>query len=107
VPIADQRSSGTWTKPRIKVDQALTAACAAAGGLVDSVLPTGRSVRVGQSATAFNTTINTTSGTATSCGLSATAATQISAAFDYQITNPATNQVIWHAQHPGQYCGWR
>ncbi len=99
-PIADQRSSGIWTKPRLQLDQAVAAACAAAGGLVNSILPTSRSVRVGSFATAFNTTINAGATGGTSCGLQATAATSVPANFAYQTTNPATNQVTGTANTP-------
>ena len=57
-----------------------------------SVLPSGRSVQVGSPATAFATIINSGPGPAVGCTLSLASAAP--AAFTFQTTNSATNQVI-------------
>jgi glucose/arabinose dehydrogenase len=59
--------------------------------LVAAVLPSSRSVQVDTTATAFATIINTSSVTATACGISLL--TSLPATFTYQTTDPATNQV--------------
>src|SRR5262249_5520505 len=59
--------------------------------LVAAVLPSSRSVRVGVPATAFATIINTGATTATGCTLGLNRGPP--AAFSFQSTNPATNQV--------------
>src|ERR1700757_3636455 len=56
-----------------------------------SVLPSGRSVQVGTPATAFATIINSGPDPAVGCAL--TLASSLPAAFIFQTTNPATNQV--------------
>ena len=66
--------------------------------LVAAVLPSSRSVQVGTTATAFATIINTSSATATACGLALL--TSLPATFSYQTTNPATNQVIGSPNTP-------
>jgi hypothetical protein len=60
--------------------------------LVAAVLPSSRSVRVGTSATAFVTLINTGSFPATAASIAPP--TGLSASFSFQATDPATNQVI-------------
>jgi photosystem II stability/assembly factor-like uncharacterized protein len=60
--------------------------------LVAAVLPSSRSVRVGTSATAFVTLINTGSFPATAASIAPP--TGLSASFNFQATDPATNQVI-------------
>jgi hypothetical protein len=57
--------------------------------LVAAVLPSSRSVEVGNAATAFATIINSGSATATGCGL--VPITNTNSYFAYQTTNPATN----------------
>ena len=57
--------------------------------LVSSVLPTSRSVQIGDTATVFATVINTGPGTATGCSISPV--TSVPATFLYQTTDPATN----------------
>ena len=57
--------------------------------LVSSVLPTSRSVQIGDTATVFATVINTGPGTATGCSISPV--TPVPATFLYQTTDPATN----------------
>jgi poly(3-hydroxybutyrate) depolymerase len=59
--------------------------------LVAAVLPSSRSVMVGQSATAFVTIINTGPGTATGVGISL--ATALPASFAYWTTDPTTNGI--------------
>ena len=66
--------------------------------LVAAVLPSSRSVQVGTTATAFATIINTSSATATACGLALL--TSLPATFSYQTTNPATNQVTGFPNAP-------
>jgi hypothetical protein len=60
--------------------------------LVAAVLPSSRSVQVGNVATAFATIINTDSNTATGCAISPL--TSIPATLRFQTTNPATQQLI-------------
>jgi virginiamycin B lyase len=57
--------------------------------LVAAVLPSSRSVEVGNTATAFATIINSGLSAATSCGIAPV--TPVPASFVYQTTNPATN----------------
>jgi hypothetical protein len=66
--------------------------------LVAAVLPSSRSVQVGATATAFATIINAGSATAILCAPAL--ATALPAAFTYQTTDPATNQVIGSANTP-------
>jgi len=68
----------------------LLTAPSSAQTLSASVLPSARSVQVGQSATAFATIINAGQGTAVGCGLSL--ASGVPAALTFQPTNPTTNQ---------------
>ena len=60
--------------------------------LVGAVLPSSRSVQVGETATAFATVINASSETATNCGLAPL--TNVDVSFQSRITDPATNQPI-------------
>ncbi len=57
--------------------------------LVASVLPSSRSVQVGQTATAYATIINAGTATGTACSIAP--ATTVPATFTYQTTNPANN----------------
>ncbi len=66
--------------------------------LVASVLPTSRSVEVGDTATAFATFINTGTETATDCSIAP--ATPVTASFLYQTTDPATNALSGTADTP-------
>jgi cytochrome c553 len=66
--------------------------------LAASVLPTSRSVQVGNAATAFATIIN--AGTEQALGCAIQPITSVDAAFQYQTTNPATNQPIGTADTP-------
>jgi hypothetical protein len=66
--------------------------------LVAAVLPSSRSVQVGNVATAFATIINTDSNPATGCAISPI--TNIPATFTFQTTNPATNQVTGSPNTP-------
>src|SRR5262249_1133388 len=59
--------------------------------LLAAVLPSSRSVQVGAQATAFATIINTGTSTATGCKIAP--GTAVSASFDFQTTNSATNAV--------------
>ena len=60
--------------------------------IVSAVLPGSRSVQVGVPAVGFVSIINSGTIAATACRISP--ATSVSAAFVYQTTDPATNQVI-------------
>ncbi len=60
--------------------------------LAAAVLPGSRSVQVGTPATAFATIINAAPDTALGCGLAPL--TSLPAAFSFQTTDPATNQLI-------------
>src|SRR5262245_56810312 len=66
--------------------------------LAAAVLPGSRSVQVGTTATAFATIINAGSVTGTSCGPSLL--TSLPATFNYQTTNPATNQITGSPNTP-------
>jgi hypothetical protein len=66
--------------------------------LVAAVLPSSRSVEVGTPATAFATIINASASDATGCAIALV--TTVPAGFQYQTTNPATNQLIG-TQHAG------
>ncbi len=59
---------------------------------IAAVLPTSRSVQVGDSATAFATVINPLTITATSCGIAPPPG--LPATFSYQTTDPATNALV-------------
>jgi hypothetical protein len=67
-------------------------------GLVAAVLPSSRSVQVNTPAAAFATVINTGQAIATSCSIAPL--TSVPAAFIYQTTDPATNQVIGFPNTP-------
>ncbi|PYN98559.1 MAG: hypothetical protein DMD91_14845 [Candidatus Rokuibacteriota bacterium] len=73
------------------VTATLVAETTSAVSLVAAVLPSSRSVQVGISATAFATIINPGPGTSTVCSLAPAAS--VAAAFVFQTTDPATNQV--------------
>jgi len=60
--------------------------------LVASTLPTSRSVRVGESATVFATVINNSAEIASGCEVAP--GIELPMSFDYQATNPATNQPV-------------
>src|SRR5262245_13170039 len=64
----------------------------ASADIVGSILPTSRSVLLGQTATAFATIINAGTTTATSCGLEL--GTAINADFTFRTTDPNTNEPI-------------
>jgi uncharacterized protein GlcG (DUF336 family) len=66
--------------------------------LVSAILPSSRSVQVGQTATAFATIIN--AGTATATGCSIALSTTIPAAFSYQTTSSANNAPTGAANTP-------
>jgi hypothetical protein len=63
-----------------------------------AVLPSGRSVELGNTATAFATLINAGPATVTGCGIAPI--TPVTASFAYQTTDPATNAVIGHPNTP-------
>lgn len=67
--------------------------------LLAAILPTARSVQVGQAATAFGTIINNTGIDATSCYLSLPDNPSIPAYFNYQTTN-ASNQLVGSPNTP-------
>jgi hypothetical protein len=66
--------------------------------LLTAVLPASRSAQPSGTVTAFETVINT--GTATATGCSIAPANGLPVTFDYQATNPATNQVIGSPDTP-------
>jgi hypothetical protein len=66
--------------------------------LVAAVLPSSRSVELGNTATAFATLINAGPAATTGCGI--TPITPVSAGFTYQTTNPATNAVTGQPNTP-------
>lgn len=66
--------------------------------LVAAVLPSSRSVQVGQTATAFATIINAGSVTGTACSIAPS--TTIPATFSYQTTNSATNALTGSPNTP-------
>ncbi len=67
-------------------------------GLVAAVLPSSRSVEVGNTATAFATIINSGSSAASGCAI--VPVTPVPASFVYQTTNPATNALIGSPNTP-------
>lgn len=69
------------------------------GPLVSSVLPTSRSVQVGQTATAYTSMINA-SGTLGGTNCRITPTTPVAANFFYQTTNPTTNELTGTANTP-------
>jgi len=71
--------------------------CAAARP-VASVLPTSRSVQVGDRATAFGTIINVADVTATDCGIAPVGG--LPAEFFYQTTDPLTNGLVGEPDTP-------
>jgi virginiamycin B lyase len=66
--------------------------------LVAAVLPSSRSVEVGNTATAFATIINSGSSAASGCAI--VPVTTVPASFVYQTTNPATNALIGSPNTP-------
>ena len=66
--------------------------------LVAAVLPSSRSVRIGNTATAFATIIN--SGSTTGSGCAIVPVTSVPASFVYQTTNPATNALTGSPNTP-------
>jgi len=68
------------------------------GGLVAAVLPSSRSVEVGNTATAFATIINSGSSAASGCEI--VPVTPVPANFVYQTTNPATNALTGSPNTP-------
>ena len=66
--------------------------------VVAALLPSSRSVQVGVPATAFATVINTGQGIAASCSIAPL--TNVPAIFQYQTTDPATNQVTGFPNTP-------
>jgi hypothetical protein len=69
-----------------------------APALVSAILPSSRSVEVGNTATAFATIINSGPGSALSCAI--TPQNNIPANFVYQTTDPATNALTGTADTP-------
>jgi hypothetical protein len=66
--------------------------------LLAAVLPSSRSVEVGNSATAFATIINSGSSSVSGCAI--TPVTTVPASFVYQTTNPATNALTGSPNTP-------
>jgi hypothetical protein len=80
----EQADTGTYT---------LTTSCSGCtADLAAAVLPTSRSVQVGNTATAFATVINTLPTVASSCGIAPPSG--FPASFSYQTTDPATNALV-------------
>jgi streptogramin lyase len=69
-----------------------------ATGLVSAVLPSSRSVQVGNTATAFATMINSGSSAANGCQI--VPVTSVPASFLYQTTNPTTNALTGSPNTP-------
>ncbi|HEV2673094.1 MAG TPA: G1 family glutamic endopeptidase [Aliidongia sp.] len=69
-----------------------------ASPLVAAILPSSRSVKVGNTATAFATIINGGTSAGSACSIAPT--TSLLANFSYQATNPATNATIGTANTP-------
>jgi len=69
-----------------------------AGPLVAAVLPSSRTVTIGNTATVFATIINAGSQSATGCTVAPV--TSVPVTFSYQTTNPATNAVSGTANTP-------
>ena len=79
-----QADNGTYT---------LTTSCSGCtADLAAAVLPSSRSVQIGDSATAFATLINTLTTVASGCGIAPLSS--VPASFSYQTTDPATNALI-------------
>src|SRR5262245_47186207 len=92
-----------WVRPLVSIAALLALTWpptgpARAADLVSSILPTSRSVVVGQPATAFAAVMNVSGRTLANCRLSL--GTQIPATFTYQTTNPATNAVTGSPNTP-------
>ena len=68
-------------------------------GLFSAILPTARSVQVGQPATAFGTIVNATGSPVTGCYLALPSNPLVAATFSYQTTN-ANNALIGTANTP-------
>jgi Zn-dependent metalloprotease len=79
-------AAGWW------LDDVKLYSCAAAPLLVNSVLPTSRSVQVGTTATVFNTVLN--GGGATASGVTLAMANPPAGAFAYQESSCATNALL-------------
>lgn len=87
---------------RVRFSSLTVIVCACFGGLLPAavlaqslaaaVLPSGRSVQIGDPATAFATIINT--GTQVALGCSIAQVTTLPTDFAYQTTNPQTNELV-------------
>jgi len=75
-----------------------TGSGAGPSSLVAAVLPSSRSVQVGNTATAFATIINTGSSAVSGCAI--TPGSTVPASFVYQTTNPATNALTGSPNTP-------
>lgn len=81
----------TFGAGRVDALAAATLAASQTLALAAAVLPGSRSVQVGATATAFATILAAGTGTGTGCGIAPL--TSIPATFQYQTTNPATNEL--------------
>jgi Peptidase A4 family len=100
---------GATGNPSSPVDGSAFQICWGSGGnltpcslppvtLAAAVLPSSRSVELGNTATAFATLINSGAGAVTGCAIAPI--TPVSASFTYQTTNPATNAVTGQPNTP-------
>jgi hypothetical protein len=109
VELIDQ-NGGSTANPSAPVNGTAFQVCFGSGGvltpcappsvaLAAAVLPSSRSVELGNTATAFATLINAGSAPATGCGIAPI--TPVSAGFTYQTTTSATNAVVGQPNTPG------
>jgi hypothetical protein len=102
-------NGGSTANPSIAVGGMTFQVCFGSGGvltpcpppsvlLAAAVLPSSRSVELGNTATAFATLINAGPATVTGCGIAPI--TPVSANFAYQTTDPATNAIVGQPNTP-------
>jgi hypothetical protein len=102
-------NGGSTANPSIAVGGMTFQVCFGSGGvltpcpppsvlLAAAVLPSSRSVELGNTATAFATLINAGPATVTGCGI--TPITPVTASFAYQTTDPATNAIVGQPNTP-------
>jgi hypothetical protein len=106
------RTGGAWVVPALAfvviavttTDGAVSAALPASPA-VSSVLPGGRSVEVGTTATVFATMINTGMSALSGCDIVLPSAAPAGLSITYQTTNPATNAVTGTPNTPVTIAG--